>query len=176
MKPPVRFPWLMLGMLVLAGVIAWLLIPRNEETAAPGKPVPEPAEASPPKIQMETPSGETAPSAASATPQVSPTLTAEDRQRVLDAIDNLEFTFRDYANALGGNPVGTNAEITAALQGDNENQLKLDLPGGSSINKNGELCDPWGTPWFFHQLSAKKMEVRSAGADRILYTEDDLAR
>jgi hypothetical protein len=103
-------------------------------------------------------------------------LTPEEIQTVRDAIDNLEFTFRDYATNLDGNPVGTNAEITAALRGDNLKQLKLDLPAGSSVNDAGELCDPWGTPWFFHQLSSRKMEIRSAGKDRELYTEDDFVR
>lgn len=103
-------------------------------------------------------------------------LTPEEIQTVRDAIDNLEFTFRDYATNLDGNPVGTNAEITAALRGDNLKQLKLDLPAGSSVNDVGELCDPWGTPWFFHQLSSRKMEIRSAGKDRELYTEDDFVR
>lgn len=95
---------------------------------------------------------------------------------MLDAIDNLEFTFRDFANALGGNPVGTNAEITAALLGDNAKQIKLSIPEGSTKNSQGELCDPWGTPWFFHQLSGTKMELRSAGPDRALYTDDDFVR
>ncbi len=103
-------------------------------------------------------------------------LTPEELQRVRDAIDNVEFVLRDYAVALGGNPVGTNAEITAALRGDNLKQLKLDTPGGSSVNASGELCDPWGTPWFFHQLSGTKMELRSAGPDRKLYTKDDFVR
>jgi hypothetical protein len=103
-------------------------------------------------------------------------LTSEEIQRVRDAIDNVEFVLRDYAVALGGNPVGTNAEITAALRGDNLKQLKLDLPEGSSVNASGELCDPWGTPWFFHQLSGTKMELRSAGPDRKLYTKDDFVR
>ncbi len=103
-------------------------------------------------------------------------LTPQEVQTVRDAIDNLEFVFRDFANALGGNPVGTNAEITAALRGDNEKQVKLDMPAGSTVNPQGELCDPWGTPWFFHQLSSRKMEIRSAGKDRQLYTEDDFVR
>lgn len=103
-------------------------------------------------------------------------LTPEELQRVRDAIDNVEFVLRDYAVALGGNPVGTNAEITAALRGDNLKQLKLDTPQGSSVNDSGELCDPWGTPWFFHQLSGTKMELRSAGPDRKLYTKDDFVR
>jgi hypothetical protein len=103
-------------------------------------------------------------------------LTPQEVQTVRDAIDNLEFVFRDFATSVGGNPVGTNAEITAALRGDNEKQVKLEIPAGSTVNPQGELCDPWGTPWFFHQLSRLKMEIRSAGKDRELYTEDDFVR
>lgn len=103
-------------------------------------------------------------------------LTPEELQRIRDAVDGVELTLRDYAVALDGNPVGTNSEITAALRGDNAKQLKLDIPSGSTVNQAGELCDPWGTAWFFHQLSAKKMELRSAGPDRKLYTEDDFVR
>jgi hypothetical protein len=42
------------------------------------------------------------------------------------------------------------------------------------INKHGELVDPWGTAYFFHQLSGKETEIRSAGPDKILWTADDL--
>lgn len=107
---------------------------------------------------------------------VTPDLSPEDAAKVSAATDNLELTLRDFGAALGGNPVGTNAEITAALLGDNAKQMKLELPAGSSMNASGELCDPWGTPWFFHQLSAKKTELRSAGPDKQLYTEDDFVR
>ena len=110
------------------------------------------------------------------TPPVPPKLSPEDAQKVSDAIDNLEFTLRDFGAALGGNPVGNNAEITAALLGDNAKQVKFDLPGGSTLNATGELCDPWGTPWFFHQLSSSKTELRSAGPDRAMYTDDDFVR
>jgi len=103
-------------------------------------------------------------------------MSPEDVQKVRDAIDNIGFALRDYSAALRGNPVGTNAEITAALLGDNEKQLKLEIPGGSTLNDQGELCDPWGSPWFFHQLSATKTEVRSAGPDRKMYSEDDFVR
>jgi len=105
-----------------------------------------------------------------------PVISPEDQKKALDAIDNLEFTFRDFASALGGNPVGTNAEITATLLGDNLKQVKLPIPAGSSQNDQAELCDPWNSPWFFHQLSGTKMEIRSAGPDRILYTTDDFVR
>ena len=38
----------------------------------------------------------------------------------------------------------------------------------------GELCDRWGRPFFFHQLSGTKMEIRSAGPARQLWTDDDV--
>jgi hypothetical protein len=75
-----------------------------------------------------------------------------------------------------GNPVGDNAEITAALTGRNRLQLALIPPGHPAINARGELCDRWGTPFFFHQLSGTQMEIRSAGPDRTLHTPDDLVR
>lgn len=72
-----------------------------------------------------------------------------------------------------GNPVGENAEITAALTGGNSFQLALIPKNHPAINANGELCDRWGTPFVFHQLSGTRMEIRSAGPDRKLYTADD---
>lgn len=72
-----------------------------------------------------------------------------------------------------GNPVGENAEITAALMGDNRLGLALIPKGHRALNERGELCDRWGTPFRFHQLSGTKMEVRSAGPDRKFATQDD---
>lgn len=137
---------------------------------ASSKPAPSPP------VPDGLPLPETEPAPAVTPPPEPQGLTPQEVQAVRDAIDNLEFVFRDFANALGGNPVGTNAEITAALRGDNLKQLKLDLPAGSTVSPAGELCDPWGTPWFFHQLSRTKMEIRSAGKDKELYTEDDFVR
>jgi hypothetical protein len=74
-----------------------------------------------------------------------------------------------------GNPVGTNAEITAALTGRNRLRLALIPPDHPAINAGGELCDRWGTPFFFHAESATRMEIRSAGPDRKMWTNDDVA-
>jgi hypothetical protein len=83
-------------------------------------------------------------------------------------------TFNAYRAALRtGNPVGENSEITAALRGRNRLGfafIPVDCP---AVNAKGELCDRWGTPYFFHQLSGEKMEIRSAGPDRRLWTSDD---
>ena len=72
-----------------------------------------------------------------------------------------------------GNPVGENAEITAALTGENRLDLVLIPKGHRAVNEHGELCDRWGTPFRFHQLSGTRMEVRSAGPDRKFATDDD---
>lgn len=72
-----------------------------------------------------------------------------------------------------GNPVGTNAEITTALTGHNSLHTAFISPKNPAINRDGELCDRWGTPFFFHQLSGTKMEILSAGPDRKRGTPDD---
>ena len=89
-------------------------------------------------------------------------------------IGAVQTALRDFRTALGGNPVGTNAEITKTLLGDNLKQIKIPVPPSSQLNGQGELCDRWGTPYFFHQLSATRMEIRSAGPDRQMWTPDDV--
>ena len=73
-----------------------------------------------------------------------------------------------------GNPTGSNAEITAALAGKNKLRFAFIAPNHPAINRAGELCDRWGTPFFFHSESATKMEIRSAGPDKKMWTEDDV--
>jgi hypothetical protein len=72
-----------------------------------------------------------------------------------------------------GNPVGLNSEITAALTGQNSLRLALIPPDHSAINREGELTDRWGTPFFFHAESATRMTITSAGPDKKLHTPDD---
>lgn len=80
----------------------------------------------------------------------------------------------DYHTLTGENPVGTNAEIMAALTGKNPRQAILGPPEGMGLNGKGELVDDWGTPYFFHQLSKDVMEIHSAGPDKIMGTADDI--
>jgi hypothetical protein len=90
-------------------------------------------------------------------------------------LENVGRAVRLYGDMFGGNPVGNNAEITAALAGDNPRHINfLNAEAGMRVNENGEMVDPWGTPYFFHQLSGHEMEIRSAGEDRKMWTPDDL--
>lgn len=74
-----------------------------------------------------------------------------------------------------GNPVGDNREIVRSLQGRNPNGVIFLPREHRALNADGELCDRWGTPFFFHAESGTRMEVRSAGPDRTLWTADDVA-
>ncbi len=90
--------------------------------------------------------------------------------------DKISVMLRDYRTLFGENPVGTNAEIMHSIMGGNPKGAMLGPPEGQSLNEDGELLDRWGSPVFFHQLSADRMELRSAGPDRTLWTADDLVR
>lgn len=73
-----------------------------------------------------------------------------------------------------GNPVGSNAEITASLSGSNPLHFAFIAPDHPAINRAGELCDRWGTPFFFHAESSQRMTIQSAGPDKRLHTADDI--
>jgi hypothetical protein len=138
--------------------------PPNQENSSsgvkPGGPLNPPPATSPAKpLPFQIGSAEGPPA------DISPQSVIESTRR---AIVN-------YGSTFGGNPVGTNPEITAALNGQNPKQIKfIDPEAGLRVNGNGELVDSWGTPFFFHQLSANDTEIRSAGPDKIMWNADDL--
>lgn len=130
--------------------------------AAPA-PLPAP---NPPSAVRQSPAAPPLPSAARPAP--------DSPDPALAAVEGIARDIREYRNRFGGNPVGNNAEIVRELDGGNAKgaiYLSSDL---RRINTAGELVDEWGTPYFFHQESREVMEVRSAGADRVMWTPDDL--
>jgi hypothetical protein len=142
-----------------------------------------------PTVSPISPGPITAPSPASPgmPSPVAPNLAAKAGQPAVEAtvvaddlapetvLQNVRRAIHQYSEMFGGDPVGTNPEITAALSGKNPKQIDFLSPQpGSRINDQGELVDPWGTPYFFHQLSATEMEVHSAGPDKQMWTSDDL--
>jgi hypothetical protein len=154
------------------GLVATPTVPPPAPTVAPPRPPPTtPAVAqSAPQIPPSTaPAASIPPSP----PEPPPAASQPSVGGVEAEIDNVSFAIRDYRNVLKENPVGNNAEITKALLGDNLKQVKIAAPVGSTINGEGELCDRWGTPYFFHALSKTSMEIRSAGPDRRMWTDDD---
>jgi hypothetical protein len=88
--------------------------------------------------------------------------------------DGIALNLRNYGSRYGGNPSGTNAEIVKALNGGNAQGVRFLSQELLRLNSQGELVDRWDTPYFFHQMSASHMEVRSAGPDKMLWTSDDI--
>lgn len=182
----------------LAGVVWYLLIapPKESRTAAnPGQTesqgtAPEMPSSSPRKGAVgSTPDSSTgeqppAPNASgtsanapvpSALPFTLGSADATPSMAPATVLSNMRVTINQYRSMFGENPVGTNPEITKALNGDNPKQAKfIKEELGLRINGKGELVDYWGTPFFFHQLSGTEMEIHSAGPDKVMWTADDL--
>jgi hypothetical protein len=106
-------------------------------------------------------------------PEVSPNA-AEDNPVAAPEFGKIFLMLRDFRSSTGENPIGTNAEIMKTLMGDNPRGATFGPPEGMKLSAQGELLDPWGSPYFFHQVSRDVMEIISAGPDKRRGTEDDL--
>jgi|ERR1700678_1336074 hypothetical protein len=184
--------------LALAAWIAWLIAhstPSNPAVQAIPTPTatpvfavtevtsarassPGPSATAKPAPPIVVASARPRPSAAvGASPAAKPAAAAPhklDRATAMIELQKVRAMVASYHTLMGQNPVGTNAEIMKALMGGNPRQAMLGPPPGQSLDAKGELLDPWGTPYFFHQMSADDMEIHSAGPDRIMWTSDDL--
>jgi hypothetical protein len=171
---------LVLAAAILLGLAALFFLPRptppptapaSSSSSAPADRAPASAPATP-KIENRKSEIEI-PSAAAGSP-IADDLNAPggSLRRDLEILNELFGAFHTNFPRLG-NPVGENVEITAALAGANPAQFVFISPRHRAINARGELCDRWGTPFRFHQVSGTHMAIRSAGPDRKFATADD---
>ena len=72
------------------------------------------------------------------------------------------------------NPIGGNADLAAALRGENPNREVFVRTGHPLFAKDGMLADRWGNPIVVHPEEFRRLGLRSAGPDRSPYTADDL--
>lgn len=86
---------------------------------------------------------------------------AEDLVRMLQE-------YREYAGAY---PTGDAASVAKALSGQADKKVIMLATSKLKKNSEGELLDPWGTPFQFF-FSGRTVLIRSAGPDRIF--EDSL--
>ena len=171
MKSPT--PTLVLSALILA-LLAWYFwpappAPESTSPSTPSAPA-SPSQISNPPSQIPAPPPAPAERSPLADSLNSPRTTIRaDLRVVADLLDTFRTNFpRD------GNPVGTNAEITAVLTGKNQLRLALIPPDHPAVSRTtGELLDRWGTPFFFHAESGTRMTLTSAGPDKKLHTPDD---
>ena len=71
-------------------------------------------------------------------------------------------------------PIGCNADLADALRGRNPHQQRFLPDDHPALNDDGELIDRFGIPLHLHVEKAGYYQLRSAGPDRKLWTEDDL--
>ncbi|MBE7497167.1 MAG: hypothetical protein HS117_19675 [Verrucomicrobiaceae bacterium] len=72
--------------------------------------------------------------------------------------------------------MGANEEFAAALLGKNAaKEVFLSTPH-ACLNEKGQIIDRWGSALFFHVRDAQRIDIRSAGPDRVMWTADDLHR
>ncbi len=71
-------------------------------------------------------------------------------------------------------PLSANEEWSAALLGRRPGTEAWLSDQSRAFDSQQRLIDRWQTPLHFHALGNKQWEIRSAGPDRKLWTEDDL--
>jgi hypothetical protein len=155
--------------LLAALLLVWFRHPVRQAVPPPGTGASGPAAVAPALNPGQS---------AAAAAQDAPSQLADNLNRpagdIHEDLRTIEEIFRQYRSSTRQlNPVGENAEITAVLTGRNRLDFAFIPPNHPAINARGELCDRWGTPYFFHALSGTQMEIRSAGPDRKLWTADD---
>ncbi len=92
--------------------------------------------------------------------------------RIVEAlVQNMQQSFKTAAVP----PLGFNEEITRALTGRNPLELAFIPSTHPAINARGLLCDRWGTPFHFHPVAGDRIDVRSAGPDKKIFTADDVS-
>ncbi|MBL9115422.1 MAG: hypothetical protein JNJ83_10490 [Verrucomicrobiaceae bacterium] len=96
----------------------------------------------------------------------------QDLTDLFRALDNFSLLVK------GDNPVplGANEEIAAALRGKNKARLVFLPADAPCFNPQGQVIDRWGTPLFFHATDRQRIDIRSAGPDKEMWTQDDLHR
>ena len=94
----------------------------------------------------------------------------EDLQAVAALLDHYRLVMKPER----GLPTGLNEEIVDVLEGKNPWRLPMIPREHPQLDDEGRLLDRWGEPLFFHAESMDLLQIRSAGEDRRLWTEDDV--
>lgn len=78
--------------------------------------------------------------------------------------------------SAANHPLSANEDWAGLFLGQNSAHERFLPTNHVAFNRRGQLIDRWGTPLFFHALGGGRFEIRSAGPDRKLWSDDDLQR
>jgi hypothetical protein len=178
-------PFLIL-LLISAGIVAWLLWPRHDSVhqQKSGQTAQAPApEVVVPGVKLIQTSTATLQAQPGQPRQLlgetilrgyaQPTLPPENDLTLMSHLmENSVLLLKSAANR----PLSANGDWADFLRGQNSARERFLPDNHIAFNKEGELVDRWGTPLFFHALGAGRYEIRSAGPDKIMWTDDDIDR
>ena len=80
-------------------------------------------------------------------------------------IENLFTGLQKYKERMGKYPIGSNAEVAKALNGENPKGVMVIVGKKSDLNEKGEFVDQYGTPLRIY-FTDNGVLIRSAGANR----------
>lgn len=104
---------------------------------------------------------------------------AQPGTRPQDDLTQLSHAFSNLSLLIKGSDpfrMGANEEFAAALRGQNRHHLRFLPDTHPCFNAQGQIVDRWQTPLFFHVTDPTRIDLRSAGPDRQMWTADDLHR
>jgi hypothetical protein len=96
-----------------------------------------------------------------------------------DDLSSMAHAFSNLTLLIKGDApfrMGANEEFAAALRGKNRDHLRFLPDTHPCFNAQGQIVDRWQTPLFFHVTDRARIDLRSAGPDHQMWTEDDLHR
>lgn len=104
---------------------------------------------------------------------------AQPGTRPQDDLNALAHVFSNLTLLIKGDSpfrMGANEEFAAALRGKNQTKLRFMTDSHRAFNAQGQITDRWDTPLYFHAIAHDRIDMRSAGPDRQMWTADDLHR
>ncbi len=177
------FPVLVV-LLIAAGIVAWLLWPRRDSAKNQGRAAAAPTpdvvikgvkviESSTATLQQQPGQPRQLLGETILRGYAQPTLPPENDLTLLSHLmENSVLLLKSAANR----PLSANGDWADFLRGQNSARERFLPDNHIAFNQQGELVDRWGTALFFHALGTGRYEIRSAGPDKIMWTDDDIDR
>ena len=98
------------------------------------------------------------------------TSATEDLEMIARYIDSVFLLVKDRDTA----DYSTNKDLVLFLHGSNSHRLPFLAKNAKALSGTGQIVDRWDSHLILHPISRKLLELRSAGPDKIPYTDDDL--
>lgn len=156
-----------LGAIAIVVVLAWLFMRPANPPSSVVPPTPDATPSQPIPVAPDKPTAGERLLAGYGDPATPP---IEDLRKIHRVTTGYFSVVKDPVK----NPIGGNADLAAALRGENPNKEIFVRAGNPVFGADGQLLDRWGTPLVVHPQAWKQLELRSAGPDKQPYTADDL--